>query len=129
MNKKHLLWWVFDFLQREHPDVLSDMQERLVGDVGEEWVKNGLAERLSAFAEAGPAGYKFLAEFKKGEEPATFKDLVVYDADRGSAEAQAAMHLAGASKMDMIILSHDDLKHLNIRPGQMRTGDGIVAIK
>lgn len=42
MNKKHLLWWIFDFLRSEHPDVLLDMQTRLVGDLGEEWVKAGL---------------------------------------------------------------------------------------
>jgi hypothetical protein len=129
MNKKHLLWWIFDFLQREHPNVLTDMQERLLGDAGDEWVKGALAERLAAFAEASPAGYKFLAEFRQGGNPSTFKDLVVYDADRGNAEAHAAKHLAGANKMEMIILSHDDLKQLKIRPGQMRTVDGIVAIK
>jgi hypothetical protein len=129
MNKKHLLWWIFDFLQREHPNALTDMQERLVGDTGEKWVKGALAEGLTAFAEASPAGYKFLAEFRQGGNPSTFKDLVVYDAHRDSAEAQAAKHLAGADKMDMIILSHDDLKQLSLRPGQMRTVNGIVQIK
>lgn len=129
MNKKHLLWWMFDFLQREHPNVLSDMQERLVGDAGDEWVRSALAERLAAFAEASPAGYKFLAEFRQEGKPSSFKDLVVYDADRANAEAQAAKHLAGANKMEMVIFSHDDMKQLKLRPGQMRTVDGIVAAK
>ena len=129
MNKKHLLFWIFDFLQREHPNVLTDMQERLVGDAGDEWVQGALAERLAAFAEASPAGYKFLAEFREEGSPPTFKDLVVYDADRGKAKTQAAKHLAGASKMEMIIFSHDDLKQLKIRPGQMRTVNGIVSIE
>lgn len=104
------------------------MQERLVGDAGDNWVKGALAERLDAFAEASPAGYKFLAEFHQEGNPPTFKDLVVYDPDRGSAEAQAAKHLAGAKKMEMLILSHDDLKQLKLQPGQMRTVNGIVAM-
>jgi hypothetical protein len=62
MNKKHLLWWVFDFLDREHPDVLLDMQNRMAGDAGDDWVKAALAERLSAFRDASPMGYKFLGE-------------------------------------------------------------------
>ena len=61
MNKTHLLWWIFDFLRREHPDVLADMQDRLVGDAGDEWVKAAFAERLAAFGDVNPAGYKFLA--------------------------------------------------------------------
>src|SRR5690242_6246396 len=124
MNKKHLLWWIFDFLQREHPDVWADMQERLVGDTGDAWVKNALAERITAFGEASPAGYKFLAEFRQEGSPSTFKDLVVYDPDRRVAEAQSAKHLAGAEKIEILILSHDDLKQLKLRPGQMRTVNG-----
>lgn len=125
MNKKHLLYWIFDFLQREHPAAWSDMQERLVGDVGEEWVRTALAERVVAFNEAAPAGYKFLAEFR---DPPTSKDLVVCDPNRRNAEAQAAKHLAGASNVKMLILSHDDLRQLGLRPGQMRTVDGIVSL-
>lgn len=129
MNKKHLLYWIFDFLQREHPNVWADMQERLVGDAGEEWVKGALAERLAAYSEASPAGYKFLAEFRQGDNPPTSKDLVVYDADRALAEAQAAKHLSGADTISMIIFSHDDMKQLKLRPGQMRTVNGIVELK
>jgi hypothetical protein len=129
MNKKHLLWWIFDFLRQEHPGVLRDMKERLVGEAGEEWVKAGLAERLAAFEEVSPAGYKFLAEYQQSGSPSTFKDLVVYDPSRSSAEAQAAKYLAGATKTEMIILSRDDLKQLKLQPGQMRTVNGIVSMK
>jgi hypothetical protein len=84
MNRKHLLWWIFDFLRREHPDVFTDMQERLVVDAGDNWVKGALAERLAAFAEASPSGYKFPAEFRQEGNLSAFKDLVVYDPDRSS---------------------------------------------
>ncbi|MBR0954146.1 hypothetical protein [Bradyrhizobium canariense] len=128
MNKKHLLWWIFDFLQREHPAALQDMQARLAGDLGDDWVTAALAERLAAFEDARPAGYKFTAEYKGDGAPTKFKDLVIYDSDRRLAETEAAQQLRGATKLDMIILSKDDLKQFNLEPGQMRTTDGIVAI-
>jgi len=129
MNKTHLLWWIFDFLRREHPDVLADMQDRLVGDAGDEWVKAAFAERLAAFGDVSPAGYKFLAEYRNEGGPSTFKDLGVCDPDRRFAESEAAKHLAGATKMNTMILSSDDIKQLKLQPGQIRTGDGVVSIK
>jgi hypothetical protein len=35
MTKAHLLYWIFDFLEQQHPEVLKDMRERLAGDHGE----------------------------------------------------------------------------------------------
>jgi hypothetical protein len=129
MNKTHLLWWIFEFLRREHPAVLADMESRLVGDASDNWVKAALAERLAAFSDVSPAGYKFLAEYRNDDGPSTFKDLVVCDPDLRLAESEAAKHLAGATKMEISILSSDDLRQLNLQAGQIRSGDGIAVIK
>ena len=42
MTKRHLLYWVFDFLEREHPNVMNDMRERIAGDAGEQMGAGGL---------------------------------------------------------------------------------------
>jgi hypothetical protein len=128
MTKKHLLWWILDFLSREHPDVLRDMQERMTGDAGEGWVKAALAERIAAYQEVSAAGYKFVGEFKR-EGQKLYRDIVVAHPDRNLAEAEASAHLQGADKIDMITLSSTDLDMLKLQKGQIRTGDGIRQIR
>ena len=129
MTKQHLLWWIFDFLTREHPDVLKDMQERIAGDAGERWVKAAFAERLAAYQEVGPAGYKFLGEFKRDGQPTVWRDVVVAHPDRVLAEAEATAHLRGADKVEMITLSSADLDTLKLQKGQIRTSDGMGWIR
>jgi hypothetical protein len=66
MTKRHLLYWVFDFLeQEEHPDVLDHMKASIGGDAGDQWVPEALAERLAAYEDIRPAGYKFVGEFQE----------------------------------------------------------------
>jgi hypothetical protein len=93
MTKKHLLWWILDFLNREHPAVLKDMQERLAGDAGEGWVRKAFADSLAAYQEVRAAGYKFLAEYRREGQPSEFHDLVVAHPDRNLAEAEANARL------------------------------------
>jgi hypothetical protein len=129
MTKQHLLWWIFDFLTREHPEVLRDMQERITGDAGEPWVKAALAERLAEYQGVSAAGYKFLGEFPRAGHPSEWRDVIVAHPDRTLAEAEANAHLHGASKVEMIILSSSDLAALKLQTGQIRTKDGIGRLK
>jgi hypothetical protein len=129
MTKQHLLYWIFDFLAREHPAVLRDMQERITGDAGDRWVKAGFAERLAAYQEVSAAGYKFLGEFRRDGQPSVWRDVVVAHPDRNLAQAEANAHLHGADKVEMIILSSTDLDTLKLQKGQIRTNDGIGWIK
>jgi hypothetical protein len=129
MTKQHVLWWIFEFLTRKHPEVLREMQEQITGDAGEPWVNAALAERLAAYQEVSPAGYKFLGEVKREGLPAIWRDIVVANPDRDRATAEAAAHLRGAEKIEMIILSSADLDALKLQKGQIRTKDGIVAMR
>ncbi|HKD24524.1 MAG TPA: hypothetical protein VKC66_01215 [Xanthobacteraceae bacterium] len=54
------MYWVFDFSERKHSNVLNDMRERLAGDASEQWVRADLEERLAGHEELKPVGYKFL---------------------------------------------------------------------
>jgi hypothetical protein len=105
MTKQHLLWWIFDFLAREHPNVLRDMQERMTGDAGDRWVQAAFAERLAAYQEVSAAGYKFLGEFRRNGQPSVHRDIVVAHSDRKLAEAEASAYLHGADQVTMITLS------------------------
>ncbi len=117
MTKKHVLYWIFDFLEQEHPEVLSDMKERIAGDAGDQWVPRAFAERLAAYEDIKPAGYKFNGEYEGGK----FHDYVEADPGRKSVETKAREHLKGAREIKMITLSKDDLANMNLKPGQVRT--------
>jgi hypothetical protein len=121
MTKKHLLYWMFDFLEQEHPDVLNDMKERIAGEAEEEWVTRAFAERFGAYEEIRPAGYKFLDEFKEPGKSSSFRDYVEANRDRKSVEAKAREHLRGADAIRRIALSKADLAVMNLKPGQIRT--------
>jgi hypothetical protein len=120
MTKAHLLYWIFDFLEQQHPEVLKDMRQRIAGDAGDQWVPAALAERFHAYEEVRPAGYKFLGEFlRAGEDPA-YRDFIMAIPNRKRAEEEATAHLAGAAKITMITLSRDDLIRLGLKEGQIR---------
>jgi hypothetical protein len=121
MTKNHILYWIFDFLAQEHPEALNDMKERITGDAGDQWVPQALAERLVAYEEIRPKGYKFLGEFPELGKPSSFKDYVEACSDRKSVEARAREHLKGAANITMIALSEADLANMNIKEGQVRT--------
>lgn len=127
ITKKHVLYWVFDFLAREYPAVLKDLLKRTEGDKEEPWVNKSLAERYAAYKEVGPAGYKYLGEFVKDGQ-VTYRDLVVAHPDKKLADAEVETVLSGASKVSMIILSASDLEALKLQPGQVRTPEGIRQI-
>jgi hypothetical protein len=128
VTKQHLIWWIFTFLRQHHRTVFDDMCERLIGDAQDRWVKAGLAERLEAYEKVAPAGYKFLAEFKREGQGSTWEDLVVAHGDWDKAQSQASARLGGADKVDMIILSESDLTTMHLRKGQIRTKDGILEL-
>jgi hypothetical protein len=129
MTKSHLLYWMFDYLTRKHPEVLKEMEEQIAGDVGDKWVKAALAERLAAYEEVRPAGYKFLGEFRREGQTSLFEDVVVADPDRNLAETQAKEHLRNATKVDVVVLSRADLAALKLEQGQIRTKDGVKPLK
>jgi hypothetical protein len=87
MTKQHLLYWVFDFLEREHPNALNDMKEQIAGDAQDQWVPQAFAERLAAYQDIRPAGYKFLGKFPGN--PPTYRDYVEACPDLKSVEAKA----------------------------------------
>jgi hypothetical protein len=120
MNKRHILYWMFNFLEREHPNVLSDMKERIAGDDGDQSVREALEEYLAAYGEVKPAGYKFHGEFRRVGQSTTHRDIVVAQADLKTAEAKASEHLSGADKITMIALSKSDLANMNLKEGQVR---------
>jgi hypothetical protein len=120
MTKYHLLYWIFDFLEQQHPEVLKDMRERIAGDAGDEWVPEALAERLDAYQEIRPAGYKFLGEFPRAGQNPAYRDFVIAIPNRKLAEDQAKAHLDGAAKITAITLSRDDLTKLGLQEGQIR---------
>jgi hypothetical protein len=120
MTKQHLLYWMFDFLEQEHPGALNDMKERIAGDAGDQWVPQAFAERLAAYEEIRPAGYKFLGEYKEMGKSPTFHDYVEASSNRKSVEARAREHLNGADKITMITLSKGDLANMNLKPDQVR---------
>lgn len=49
MSRFHLLWWVFTYLRREHPDALLKMESAMEGDEAHPWVRAALRERLEAW--------------------------------------------------------------------------------
>jgi hypothetical protein len=114
------LYWIFDFLEQEHPEVLNDMRERLKGDEGDQWVPKALAERFDAYQEIRPAGYKFVGEFPRAEQPPEYRDIVIAVSSRKQAENEANTYLSGAAKITVIKLSRDDLSKLGLQTGQIR---------
>jgi hypothetical protein len=120
MTKQHLLYWVFNFLEREHPNALNDMRERITGDAGDRWVPKQFAERFAAYEEIRPAGYKFTGEFKRPGQPSIFHDYFEACPDPKSVETRAKEHLKGADNITMITLSKADLVNMNLKDGEVR---------
>ncbi len=54
MNKKHLLWWVFDWIDRCQPEGIDAevMANIIVGDDDNAWVKEAMQEKLIAYKES-----------------------------------------------------------------------------
>lgn len=52
MSENHLLYWIFTYLTRNHPDVIDQMRAELKGDKDHPWVARALEERLQAYKEA-----------------------------------------------------------------------------
>jgi hypothetical protein len=120
MTKAHLLYWIFDFLEQHHPEVLKDMRARIAGDAGDQWVPTALAERFHAYDEVRPAGFKFLGEFSRSGQDPVYRDFIMAIPNRKRAEEEARAHLGGAAKISMITLSRDDLTRLGLQEGQIR---------
>jgi hypothetical protein len=46
MTKRHILYWMFNFLGREHPDFLNDMKQRIAGDDEDQSVREAWRSTL-----------------------------------------------------------------------------------
>jgi hypothetical protein len=81
-------------------------------------VPQAFAERLAAYQDIRPAGYKFLGKFPGN--PPTYRDYVEARPDLKSVEAKARAHLHGAESFTMITLSKADLANMNLKESEVR---------